>query len=159
MDPECCFLPLTYHIKPPPPSMLSLQKPRPSPTTPHVQDSDKLEPSQLDIAIIITEVRKGTSHELIYKETKWLSLAERHSLNCIKQIVTMSENHSTVPQYLKSIFPIKLKKTKPNSRNAENVVTTKCSIDTCRTTCISHQIWMHEMKKQISTSPKTSSDR
>ena len=60
------------------------------------QDSDKLEHFQLDIARIVTGARNSTSHDLIYKETNWLSLSEKHSLNCIKQFVTRSENLSPV---------------------------------------------------------------
>ena len=37
------------------------------------QDFDKLEHLQLDIGRIVTGMRKGTSHDLIYKETNWLS--------------------------------------------------------------------------------------
>ena len=43
----------------------------------------------------------------------------------------MSENHS--PEYFESILPDKIRKTRPNSRNAENVVTTKCRTETDKT--------------------------
>ena len=36
----------------------------------------------------------------------------------------MSENYS--PEYLKSLLPDKIGKTRPNLRNAENALTTKC---------------------------------
>ena len=42
----------------------------------------------------------------------------------------MSENHSA--EYIKSILPDKIGKTRPNSRNAENLVTTKCRTETYR---------------------------
>ena len=66
------------------------------------QDSDKVEHFQRDFARIVTGARKGTSHDFIYKETNWLSLSEMRSLNCIKQLIKMSENHS--PEYHKSIL-------------------------------------------------------
>ena len=88
------------------------------------QDTDKLEHFQLHIAKNVTGVRKGASHDLIYKEINWLSLSERCSLNCIKQFVKMSEKHS--PEYLKSISrqnlcPGKIGKTRSKSRNTENL--------------------------------------
>ena len=46
----------------------------------------------------------------------------------------MSENHS--PEYFESILPDKIRKTRPNSRNAENVVTTKCRTEIYRTSVI-----------------------
>ena len=106
------------------------------------QDSDKLEHFQFAIARIITGARKGTSHDLIYIEANWLSLSERLSLYCIKQFVEMSENHS--PEYLKSILPDKIGKIRPNSRNAENVVTNKRRRETYSfipsTTCAWNQL-------------------
>ena len=57
---------------------------------------------QPDIARNITAVRQDTSHDLIYKETNWLSFSERHALNCMK----MSERYSM--EYLQSILPDKI---------------------------------------------------
>ena len=62
------------------------------------QDRDKLENFQLEIARTVTGARRGTSHELIYKETNWMKLSERRSLN--KLIFFSNIVEKKTPEYL-----------------------------------------------------------
>ena len=73
-------------------------------------------------------MRKGTSHGLLYKETNWPTLSERHSLNCLKQIWKISTNQC--PDYLAFILPDKIGQARPNSKNEDNFVLSKCRKET-----------------------------
>ena len=50
--------------------------------------------------------------------------SERYSLNYTESFVKMPENNS--PEYVKFILPDQIGKTRPNLRNAENIVIAKC---------------------------------
>ena len=85
-------------------------------------DKDKLENIQLDIARVVTGARKGTSHELIYKETNWLKLSERRNLHKLKKFSKIIEGKE--PEYLQEIIP--KKKSLLSLRNSDNIPLIKC---------------------------------
>ena len=94
------------------------------------QDSDKLENFQLDIARIVTGARRGTSHNLLYKETCWMPLKERRSLHKLKSFSKIVNKEC--PLYLQDLLPDQIKVIRPNSRNAENFVVPKCRTECYR---------------------------
>ena len=71
--------------------------------------SDKLEHFQLAIARIIAGARKGTNHDLLYKETNCPTLSEGCSLNCMKQTWKISTHRC--PDYLAHILQDKIGQT------------------------------------------------
>ena len=91
-------------------------------------DKEKLENFQLDIARIVTGARKGTSHHLIYEETKWLKLSERRNLHKLKKFSKILEGKE--PEYLKEIIPNR--NSSHSLRNSENIPQIKCRTETFR---------------------------
>ena len=80
------------------------------------RDADLLESIQLDMARVVTGARKGTSHDLLYRETNWQTLAERRELIKFKHFIKIVNKDA--PLYLQSLLPNKLGDIRPNSRNA-----------------------------------------
>ena len=70
------------------------------------RDKDKLENIQLYAARIVTGAKKGTSHQLLYNETCWPTLADR------RKNVKLAHMHKiinkNVPSYLSDILPPKV---------------------------------------------------
>ena len=63
------------------------------------QESELLEGVQLEAALIITGLGKGTSHEKLYIELGWVPLKERRRIN--KLILLHKILHDETPEYLK----------------------------------------------------------
>ena len=63
-------------------------------------DSDILEDVQLDMARIVTGARRGTSHELLYSDTSWQTLAQRRDLLKFKNFLKIVNNEA--PPYTAS---------------------------------------------------------
>ena len=61
--------------------------------------------------------RRRTSHKLLYRETNFMSLQERQSLNKIRSFSKIVENKC--PDYLKNLLPEKIGAAWPTSRNAK----------------------------------------
>jgi hypothetical protein len=78
----------------------------------------------------VTGARKGTSHDLLYHETNWMTLAERRSLNKLKIFAKIIEGKT--PEYLKSLIPNQVKSVRPNSRYGENYLYPKNRIEIFR---------------------------
>ena len=66
-------------------------------------DRDILENLQLDAARIVTGAKRGTSHELIYRECGWPLLSERREQNQLIQLYKMK--HNETPPYLSELVP------------------------------------------------------
>jgi hypothetical protein len=66
------------------------------------QESELLEGVQLEAALIITGLRKGTSHEKLYIELGWMPLKERRRIN--KLILLHKILHDETPEYLLNEF-------------------------------------------------------
>ena len=79
------------------------------------QDRNKLEKCQLEIARIITGARIGTIHKLVCRETNWISLQERQSLNKINSFSKIVKHKC--PDYLKRLLPEKIGAVQPTCRN------------------------------------------
>ena len=69
-------------------------------------DKDRLENFQIKAARIVTGAKKGTSHEVLYKELNWDKLSDRRQQNKITFMHKIVNNH--VPDYLLEILPKKL---------------------------------------------------
>jgi hypothetical protein len=94
------------------------------------QDSEALEKFQLDVARTVTGARKGTSHDLIYQETNWQTLAERRSACKIKQFSRIVNNDT--PEFLQTLLPHKVGENRPSSRYADNFILIKARTETFR---------------------------
>ena len=94
------------------------------------QDSEALEKFQLSIARIVTGARKGTSHELLYQETSWQTLAERRSTCKMKYLLKIINGDT--PEYLQTLLPQKVGDIRPSSRNANNFKLVKARTETFR---------------------------
>ena len=94
------------------------------------QDVEHIEKFQLDIARTVTGARKGTSHELMYKELSWPKLSERRSLNKICNFIKIINNET--PQYLRDLLPEKVGILRPESRKADNYQLLKTRTETFR---------------------------
>ena len=103
-------------------------------------DSDKLESLQLDMARLVTGARKGTSHELLYQETKWQLLSERRQCIKFKNLLKIVNNQT--PLYLQTLLPANIGTIRPNSRNADNYYVVKTRTETFRSSFIPSSIKM-----------------
>ena len=65
-------------------------------------EAELLESIQLDAARIITGLRRGTSHAILYKELGWVSLSQRRQFNKIIHFFKIL-NHET-PTYINNII-------------------------------------------------------
>ena len=81
-------------------------------------DAKLLEDLQLNIARIVSGARKGTSHELIYNELHWPSLADRRKGFKLKNFVKIISNEA--PGYLQSTIPPTFSVIRPESRIPSN---------------------------------------
>ena len=82
------------------------------------RDSDLLEKVQFDIAHTVTGARTGTSHEAIYAETNWPTLAQRRTSSKLKNLIRIANNET--PEYLRELLPSKIGDNRPNSRHADD---------------------------------------
>jgi hypothetical protein len=94
------------------------------------QDAEALEKFQLEIARTVTGARKGTSHNLIYQETNWQTLAERRSACKIKYFSKIVNKET--PEYLQTLLPHKVGEVRPAARNADNFVVLRARTETFR---------------------------
>jgi hypothetical protein len=92
------------------------------------RDAEALENFQMEIMRIVTGARKGTSHQLLYQETNWQTLAERRKANKLKQISKIV--NADVPVYLQSLLPAKVGDTRPASRNSDHFKLIKTRTET-----------------------------
>ena len=117
------------------------------------RDTELLENFQLEIARIVTGARKGTSHELLYKETNWPTLKERRNMNKLKNFVKIISNQT--PQYLHDILPEKIGLHRPMSRNPYNFILPATRTETYRSSFIpsATRIWnkLPQNKRSIET--------
>ena len=90
------------------------------------------------MARIVTGACKGTSHELIYKETKWPTLSERRELFKLKIIIKIINNDT--PNYLKALLPQTAVEKRPNSRYPDNYCLVKARTETFRSSFIPSSI-------------------
>ena len=67
-------------------------------------DKLRLEKIQLTFARIVTGAKKGTSHELLYKETSWSTLSDRRIFAKMKFFHKIYNKN--VPEYLINILPL-----------------------------------------------------
>jgi hypothetical protein len=112
------------------------------------RDSLELEKFQLDLARTITGARKGTSHELLYNETNWCTLAERRHSNKLKYFIKIVNNE--VPAYLSELLPEKIGTKRPTSRNAECFCIPKTRTETFKNSFIpaTTRLWNSSIPKQ-----------
>ena len=105
------------------------------------RDSEILENLQLDMARIVTGARKGTSHQLLYSDTNWQTLAERRELIKLKKMITITNDKA--PNYLKSLLPATIGSVRPNSRHPENFFNVRARTERFRRSFIpsSVNIW------------------
>ena len=87
------------------------------------QNSDSLEALQLEMARIVTGARKGTSHELLYKELNWQTLASRRDNIKRKQFIRIINGET--PKYLQNILPNRVGTVRPVSRKADDFTSIK----------------------------------
>ena len=66
-------------------------------------DKDRLEDLQLSIARTVTGACKGTSHDLIYNELNWPTLADRRKGVKLKNFYKIINNET--PEFLRSLLP------------------------------------------------------
>ena len=66
----------------------------------------------------MTGARRGTSHNLIYKETGWPKLSERRTATKLMNLIKIANNDT--PHYLHNLLPPKTRQTRPMSRCADN---------------------------------------
>ena len=91
-------------------------------------DKDRLEDFQLSIARTVTGARKGTSHNLIYNELNWPTLADRRKGVKLKIFFKIINNET--PEFLRSLLPKRIGDVRPQSRNPDNYYTVK-ALDVC----------------------------
>ena len=94
------------------------------------RDCDILENLQLSVARTVTGARKGTSHQLLYRETNWPTLEERRQNAKPKHFLKISS--SEAPNYLIELLPEKIGERRPNSRNANDYIMFKTRTETFR---------------------------
>ena len=76
----------------------------------------------------MTGARKGTSHNEIYKETNWQTLAERRKTLKLKNFLKVV-NHET-PEYMQSLLPDKIGSSRTISCYADNFQIPKARTET-----------------------------
>ena len=84
----------------------------------------------LNIARIVTGARKGTSHDLIYNELDWPTLADRRKGVKLKNFFKIINNET--PEFLRSLLPKRIGDVRPQSRNPDNYYTVKARTETFR---------------------------
>ena len=89
---------------------------------------------------MVTGARKGTSHELLYRETGWPTLSERRSSNKLKQLIKITNN--ATPAYLRNLIPSKIGETRPNSRYADDFKLPKSRTETFRRSFVPSSVKM-----------------
>ena len=92
------------------------------------RDKKNLEDVQLSIAWTVTEVRKGTSHELHFKELNWPSLSDRREGVKPKNFFKIMINE--MPQYLQTLIYEQNGSKRPQSRNPDNFYAMTARIET-----------------------------
>ena len=121
------------------------------------RDSDLLENIQLDMARVVTGARKGTSHQLLYDETNWQSLADRRIAIKFKNFLKIINNEA--PTYLQTLIPNSVATIRPNSRYADNLLNIKTRTKTFDSSFIpsSVKIWNECGPEERSISSVTTS--
>ena len=116
------------------------------------QDSDMLESVQLEMARIVTGACRGTSHALLYEDTKWQLLKERRHHFKFKNFLRIVNNET--PVYLQSLLPITVGSVRPNSRNATNYSNSNARTETFKNSFIPSaiEIWNKSGPDERSTS-------
>jgi len=71
-----------------------------------IDDKERLESMQLNFARVVTGAKRGTSHELLYKEISWQPLSERRSNSKMKFMHKIV--NKTGPDYLNNLIPEKV---------------------------------------------------
>ena len=104
-------------------------------------DKDRLEDFQLSIARTVTGARKGTSHDLIYNELNWPTLADRRKGVKLKNFYKIINNET--PEFLRSLLPKRIRDVRPQSRNPDNYYNVKARTETFRSSFIpsSVKLW------------------
>jgi hypothetical protein len=111
------------------------------------RDAEALENFQLEIMRIVTGARKGTSHNLLYQETKWQTLSERRTMNKLKSISKIADGNA--PAYLQSLLPAKVGDTRPASRNSDHFTIIKARTETFKNSFIPSgiKLWNSSLNK------------
>ena len=93
------------------------------------------------MARIVTGARKGTSHQLLYDETNWQSLADRRNAIKFKNFLKIINNEA--PIYLQTLIPNSVATIRPNSRYSDNLLNIKARTKTFESSFIpsSVKIW------------------
>ena len=91
------------------------------------REIQKLENFQLSAARLVTGAKKGTSHELLYDETKWQTLCNRRK--DVKLVHMHKIVHKKVPSYLSDLLP------EPKTVNTRGIKDIRNML--CRTTKLS----------------------
>ena len=95
------------------------------------RESNKLENLQLYAARIITGAKKGTSHELLYNEVSWPTLADRRTNVKLKHMHKIV--HGNVPIFLSSVLPQVVGNVMPyRLRNRHNLTQFHCRTERFR---------------------------
>lgn len=112
------------------------------------RNSELLESFQLGLARVATGARKGTSHELLYRDTNWNTLSQRRQLIKFKNFVKIANKEA--PQYLQSLLPNKLADIRPNTRAPNNYEIIKSRTETFKKSFIPSSItlWNKASDKQ-----------
>ena len=97
------------------------------------RESDLLENFQLDIARTVAGARRGTSHQAIYDELGWKTLAFRRESLKLKQFAKMEEGKA--PPYLCQLLPAKVGGSRA-LRNKNNLQLFKCRTQTFKNSFI-----------------------
>ena len=108
------------------------------------RDSDQLETIQLSMARIVTGARRGTSHQLLYQDTNWLTLKERRELIKLKNF-TRIVNGDT-PQYLRDLLPHTFGSIRENARNPDNFHAYKARTETYKSSFLPSSIFLWNSK-------------
>ena len=101
----------------------------------------------MDIARIVGGARKGTSHDAIFEELGWESLQNRRLSNKDKQFYKIY--NKSAPDYLYELLPDTVgEHSQRNLRNAKDLSTLKCRIETFRTSFIPISIKRHNARQK-----------
>jgi hypothetical protein len=85
------------------------------------EEADAMENVQLSAARIVTGATKGTSHALLYKETRWETLKERRRKQKLKMMYKIIKKQA--PSNLTSLIPERgMDRMRHNTRNRQNII-------------------------------------
>lgn len=78
--------------------------------------ADNLESVLIAAARVITGAKRGTSHQLLYRETGWKSLRQRRQIHKTLKMYDIIHNHT--PSYMKALLPRNIESSVYRTRGA-----------------------------------------